>query len=327
MAELSTSGNTLRGELGAPPTILKPSRNQVGIKRCIVSLQEIALLQGLTAALLPKSLVTNAFQYLTTFLRQSWPTPLVGLWGSRSPSFVLHGARPILLSELVRHERPVLPAHFGPLNPRYLDPLRVVMTVVHYALIGTLVLQTELQRREFIGPYVPLSEYSDLTFLRRRPPPTDVSDGDDDDSTTLQAESVDPANLVADAMKSELTRLTSAMVSGRVVDLDREIVLTNALKLEQSPQLAATVPALASAPAPAEISCTVGAPMTASSSAAPAPSDVTFAGTPLLPQTTAQPSSTSTAPPPPPPPLTNELRRALHQRQEEERRRLHQRHE
>eukprot|EP00965_Chrysotila_dentata_P082804 2731807-Pleurochrysis_carterae.AAC.1 len=83
------------------------------------------MFQGLTAALLPKSMVTTTSQYVTTFLRQAGPTPTVGQWGARAPNFVLHGSRPILLSELLRHERPTLPAHFGPLHPRYLDQLRV----------------------------------------------------------------------------------------------------------------------------------------------------------------------------------------------------------
>eukprot|EP00965_Chrysotila_dentata_P071522 2362589-Pleurochrysis_carterae.AAC.1 len=83
------------------------------------------MFKGLTAALLPKSMVTTTFQYFTTFLRQAGPTPSVGKWGPRAPSFVLHGSRPILLSELLRHERPTLPAHFGPLHPRYLNQLRV----------------------------------------------------------------------------------------------------------------------------------------------------------------------------------------------------------
>eukprot|EP00965_Chrysotila_dentata_P065389 2167218-Pleurochrysis_carterae.AAC.1 len=53
-------------------------------------------------------------------------------------------------------------------------------------------MQTELQRRDFNGPYVPLSEYLNLTFLRLRPPPTDVSDDDGGDSVTSRAESIDP---------------------------------------------------------------------------------------------------------------------------------------
>eukprot|EP00965_Chrysotila_dentata_P179231 5919165-Pleurochrysis_carterae.AAC.1 len=95
------------------------------------------------------------------------------------------------------------------------------MTVVHYALIGTLIVQTELQRRDSNGPYVPLSEYAKLTFLRLRPPPTDVSDDDGGGSSTSRAESIDPTNPVATAVMQEMNRMTGAGVSGRPIDLER----------------------------------------------------------------------------------------------------------
>eukprot|EP00965_Chrysotila_dentata_P006617 216294-Pleurochrysis_carterae.AAC.1 len=93
--------------------------------------------------------------------------------------------------------------------------------VVHYALIGTLVLQTELQRRDFNGPYVPFSEYADLATLRFRLPINDVSEDNGDYSTTSPAQSVGPSERFADALVSELNWLTSALALGGDVDLDR----------------------------------------------------------------------------------------------------------
>eukprot|EP00965_Chrysotila_dentata_P032823 1094181-Pleurochrysis_carterae.AAC.1 len=119
--------------------------------------------------------------------------------------------------------------------------------VVRYALIGTLVLQTELQRRDFNGPYVPISEYADLATLRFRPPPNDVSEDDGDNSTTPPAESVGPSERFADALVSELIKLTSALALGGDADLDRMIVLSTAIKLELSPRRVAESAAISTA--------------------------------------------------------------------------------
>eukprot|EP00965_Chrysotila_dentata_P183774 6068179-Pleurochrysis_carterae.AAC.4 len=124
-----------------------------------------------------------------TFLRQSGLSPTLEVWGKGSSPFVPDGLRPIFLSELLKHERPATPVHFGPLHPRYLEQLRVVMIVVHYTLLGTLVLQTELRRRDPNGPYVPFAEYANLTTLRFGPNRNDVSDDDESDSGTTPAES------------------------------------------------------------------------------------------------------------------------------------------
>eukprot|EP00965_Chrysotila_dentata_P157889 5216722-Pleurochrysis_carterae.AAC.1 len=102
---------------------------------------------------MPKSAATVAFKYLTTFVREAGPDDADGLWGARASQFVLQATRPILLTKLIEAFHPTLPAHFGQLHYRHLDPLRVVMTVVHYALLGTLALQTDLQRRDPLGPY------------------------------------------------------------------------------------------------------------------------------------------------------------------------------
>eukprot|EP00965_Chrysotila_dentata_P192574 6175260-Pleurochrysis_carterae.AAC.1 len=69
-------------------------------------------------ALLPKNVVTMFFQYLTTFLRQSRLSSMLGLWGNRSSAFILDGLRPIRLSELLKRERPATPGQFGPLHPQ-----------------------------------------------------------------------------------------------------------------------------------------------------------------------------------------------------------------
>eukprot|EP00965_Chrysotila_dentata_P126901 4197337-Pleurochrysis_carterae.AAC.1 len=37
--------------------------------------------------------------------------------------------------------------------------------MVHYALLGTLALQTDLQQRDPLGPYVPYSGFTDLVAL------------------------------------------------------------------------------------------------------------------------------------------------------------------
>eukprot|EP00965_Chrysotila_dentata_P008788 286477-Pleurochrysis_carterae.AAC.1 len=58
---------TRRGELGFTTAALRPSRHQARTKRCVVSLQEIAIFQGLEATRMPKAAATVAFQYLTTF--------------------------------------------------------------------------------------------------------------------------------------------------------------------------------------------------------------------------------------------------------------------
>eukprot|EP00965_Chrysotila_dentata_P136567 4516376-Pleurochrysis_carterae.AAC.1 len=58
---------TRRGELGFTTAALRPSLHNARTKRCVVSLQDIALLQGLEATRMPKSAATVAFQYLTTF--------------------------------------------------------------------------------------------------------------------------------------------------------------------------------------------------------------------------------------------------------------------
>eukprot|EP00965_Chrysotila_dentata_P051100 1694018-Pleurochrysis_carterae.AAC.3 len=77
-------------------------------KRCVVSLQEVSMFQGLEATRMPKSAATVAFQYLTTFVREAGPGNADGLWGARSSQFVLHATRPILLSELLEAACPAL---------------------------------------------------------------------------------------------------------------------------------------------------------------------------------------------------------------------------
>eukprot|EP00965_Chrysotila_dentata_P171807 5669665-Pleurochrysis_carterae.AAC.1 len=82
------------------------------------------MFQGLEATRMPKAAATVAFQYLTTFVREAGPVDADGLWGARASHFVLHATRPILLTELLESSRPTMPAHFGQLHHRHIDPLR-----------------------------------------------------------------------------------------------------------------------------------------------------------------------------------------------------------
>eukprot|EP00965_Chrysotila_dentata_P105022 3469484-Pleurochrysis_carterae.AAC.1 len=74
---------------------------------------------------MPKAAATVAFQYLTTFVREAGPDDADGLWGARASQFVLQATRPVLLTELLEAFRPTIPAHFGQLHPRHIEPLRV----------------------------------------------------------------------------------------------------------------------------------------------------------------------------------------------------------
>eukprot|EP00965_Chrysotila_dentata_P181305 5984603-Pleurochrysis_carterae.AAC.1 len=60
------------------------------------------------------------------------------------------------------------------------------MTVVHYALLGTLALQTDLQRRDPLGPYVPYYGFADLLALPIQPirPPAGNTDTEESPSPT-----------------------------------------------------------------------------------------------------------------------------------------------
>eukprot|EP00965_Chrysotila_dentata_P204379 6182294-Pleurochrysis_carterae.AAC.2 len=179
-----------------------------------------------------------ACQYRTTFMRELGPWDTEGLWGARPSQLVLHASRPILLSKLLGATRPTLPAHFGQLPLRHLEQLRVVIAVVHFTLLGTLALQTDLQRRNPLGPYVPSSGFDDLVALpiwsiRNVAGDADTNTEKDAPESREDVASTDPAATAAAAgraaMVAELASLMQMLALGRDYDADRMVALITAL--------------------------------------------------------------------------------------------------
>eukprot|EP00965_Chrysotila_dentata_P020618 682796-Pleurochrysis_carterae.AAC.1 len=214
------------------------------------------MFQGLEATRMPKAAATGAFQYLTTFVREAGPDDADGLWGARASHFVLHATRPILLTELLESFRPTMPAHFGQLHHRNVDLLRVVMTVVHYALLGTLALQTDLQRRDPLGPYVPDSGFADLVPLPIQPmrPLAGETDTDESPSPNEGTSAASPTTTAASAcraaMVADLASMMQALAIGRSCDSNRMVALSTALQPGGAQPGAATTSTATSAAVP-----------------------------------------------------------------------------
>eukprot|EP00965_Chrysotila_dentata_P178511 5895447-Pleurochrysis_carterae.AAC.1 len=111
------------------------------------------------------------------------------------------------------------------------DQLRVVMTVIHFALIGSLALQTDLQRRDSLGRYEPFSGFVGLAALPIQPICNIAGDADTDteqEAPKTMKEDAGVAHPIAAAaagsrvaMVAELARLMQALAVGSDYDADR----------------------------------------------------------------------------------------------------------
>eukprot|EP00965_Chrysotila_dentata_P124672 4122060-Pleurochrysis_carterae.AAC.1 len=104
------------------------------------------------------------------------------------------------------------------------------MTAVHFALLGTLALQTDLQRRDPLGPYVPYSGFADLVALPIQPIRHAAGDTDTDEESPTQSEGVtalNPAVTAAAAGRAarvaELASLMQTLALGRSYDANRMV--------------------------------------------------------------------------------------------------------
>eukprot|EP00965_Chrysotila_dentata_P099694 3294873-Pleurochrysis_carterae.AAC.1 len=120
------------------------------------------------------------------------------------------------------------------------------MTVVHYALLGTLALQTDLQRRDPLGPHVRYSGFADLVALPIQPIRHLAGETDTDESpspnegTSAQSPTATAAAARRAAMVAELASLMQTLAIGRGYDADRMIALITALQLGGAQPSAAT---------------------------------------------------------------------------------------